>query len=122
MLKGTKKIIILIMKNSSILILIFILIVGLYLNTELVGKKLANIMQTNVIDIARNLNLNKDSVFDEIFNQSSEQQLLSEEIIFRTMRYMMEERDEYDPELVTFVRSLIVPPPPKSKKINFTVK
>jgi hypothetical protein len=47
---------------------------------------------------------------------------MPKEIIFKTMRFMMEERDEYDPELVAFVRSLIVPPPPKSKQINFKTK
>ena len=83
-------------------------------------------MQSNAKIIARNLYLNQDSALDEIFNdlfnQSSEQGLIPKETIFRTMRYMMEERDEYDPELVAFVRSLIVPPPPKSKPINFTIK
>jgi FkbM family methyltransferase len=58
-------------------------------------------------------------IFDRFFNQSSEQQLIPKEIIFKTMKYMMEERDEYDPELVAFVRSLIIRPH-KSKKLNLS--
>ena len=58
-------------------------------------------------------------IFDRFFNQSSEQQLIPKEIILKTMRFMMEERDEYDPELVAFVHSLIIRPP-KSKKLNLS--
>lgn len=63
-----------------------------------------------------------ETIFDHFFNHSSEQKLIPKEIIFKTMRYMMEERDEYDPELVDFVRSLIVGPPIKSKAINLSIK
>lgn len=60
-----------------------------------------------------------EEIFDKFFNQSSEQQLISKEIIFRTLKYMMEERDEYDPELVFFVRTMIVSPH-KSKTLNLS--
>lgn len=50
--------------------------------------------------------------FATLLKQASyEQALIPKPILMRTMRYMIEERGEYDEELVAFVASLIVPPP-----------
>ena len=93
---------------------------------ELNEIKISNTVEIRETNTSNNLDLNKDSnleeIFQDFFNQTSDQRLFSKATIFRTMRYMMEERNEYDPELVAFVRSLIAPPPPKSKKLNLHVK
>lgn len=48
---------------------------------------------------------------------SNEYSLKAKANLLRTLRYMSEEREEYDEELVAFVRSLIVSPPlPKLKR------
>jgi hypothetical protein len=62
------------------------------------------------------------SIFKGLFAESKEQQLVDRGVLMQTARYMIEERDEYDPELVAFVRSLIVRPPPPGTKMNLNIK
>lgn len=51
-------------------------------------------------------NVPKD-VFKDILQSSENQKLIDERILFKTMQYMIEERDVEDPELISFVRDLI---------------
>lgn len=51
-----------------------------------------------------------DAFIQSISNISDEQQLIDIDILTTTIQFMIEERTEDDPELVEFVRSLIVSP------------
>lgn len=54
---------------------------------------------------------NLDEILNSIWTVSDEQMLIERVTILQTLRFMVEERSETDPELVAFVRSLIIPPP-----------
>lgn len=63
------------------------------------------------------------ALFHDFFNQSSEQRLVDKNVLMQTIRFMIEETHELDPELVAFVRTLIVPPAQNNtKKLNLTLK
>jgi FkbM family methyltransferase len=62
-----------------------------------------------------------DSIFSKIFSASSEQKKIDKNIIIQTARFMLEERAEDDPELIAFVRSLIMKPP-TGKSLNLQNK
>lgn len=49
-------------------------------------------------------------VFGEMFNASHEQRLIDKYVLLKTMRFMVEERDEYDPEVIDLVQRLIIRP------------
>jgi FkbM family methyltransferase len=57
-----------------------------------------------------------DSLINDIYNSSAQQGLISKETLLTTLKYMIEEREAHDPELVNFVQTLIQPP--SKKKIN----
>jgi FkbM family methyltransferase len=59
-----------------------------------------------------------EAIFNGLFNQSAEQLLVDKHTLMKTMRFMVEERDELDPELIAFVRSLIVRPPLIKGQLN----
>ena len=59
-----------------------------------------------------------DEIFSRVFNQSNEQLLFPRNILIKTVQYMIEDRDEYDPELVAFVRSLILTPQTKRSQYS----
>ena len=63
-----------------------------------------------------------NEIFQDFLNQSSEQLLVDEVVLMRTILFMIEERNEYDPELIDFVRSLIVQPPVVKGQVNLTDK
>ena len=55
----------------------------------------------------------------EIVESSDEQRLSDESILIQTIKFMLQDTDEYDPKLIDFVRS-IIHYPAKRKKINFS--
>ena len=61
-----------------------------------------------------------DSFWKEILEISTEQKKLSPEILFKTFRFMLKETDQYDPQLINFVRSLIHEP--SKEKLNLEDK
>ena len=100
-------------------ILIIIIIIYNSLNNYLIRQELCEpdkSCSTNSTESELNL------IFESFFKQSEEQLLVNRLVLLKTMRYMMEERDELDPELVAFVRSLIVPPPAVKGKPNLEKK
>lgn len=62
-----------------------------------------------------------DSIFKTILECSNEQLLVDKSILLKTMSFMIEETDEYDPILIEFVRSLIHKPS-ADRKLNLTDK
>lgn len=59
---------------------------------------------------SRKINLEIERILSPIWAASEEQILIDPRIIIKTLRFMIEDKDETDPELIDFVRSLIVPP------------
>ncbi|CAF0756453.1 unnamed protein product [Brachionus calyciflorus] len=62
----------------------------------------------------------KKKLFSEIFNSSSEQNLIDPQTILQTASFMIQETDEFDPKLINFVRSLIHKP--SGKQLNLDNK
>lgn len=58
-------------------------------------------------------------ILNDIFNVSKEQSYVDRKVLLKTIKYMIQEREEDDEELVEFVRSLIVKPSP-DRKLNLT--
>ena len=58
-----------------------------------------------------------DDLWDEILNVSEDQLFIQKETLVKTIQFMIQEIDEEDPELITFVRSLITKPA-HNKKLN----
>ena len=69
-------------------------------------------------DISQTHQSSMDEIFSSIFNQSNEQLLIPRNTLIKTVKYMIEDRDEYDPELVAFVRSLILTPQTKRSQYS----
>lgn len=65
-----------------------------------------------------------EDILNGIWNVSDEQILMDPKIIMMTIKFMIEEREEDDPELIEFVRSLIVLPPlaNSDRKLNLKNK
>jgi hypothetical protein len=59
--------------------------------------------------------------FSSFFSASDEQKLVDTNILTRTIKFMIEEKDEYDPELLEFVASL-VHKPNRNDKLNLLEK
>jgi hypothetical protein len=58
-----------------------------------------------------------EKILAPILAASDDQLLIDPKVILTTIRFMLEERDEDDPELIEFVRSLIVRPDPEKKLV-----
>lgn len=58
--------------------------------------------------------------WDEIFLTSDRQSIISKDVLKKTLKFMMHEAEEDDPELLKFVSSLIVPP--STRPLNLAVK
>jgi hypothetical protein len=52
--------------------------------------------------------------FNEILHNSDQQELIDKKVLFKTIKFMLKETEDNDPELIKFVRSLVHQP---SKKI-----
>lgn len=65
-----------------------------------------------------------ENILSPLWSVSNEQLLIDPKIIIKTLKFMIEEKDETDPELVEFVRTLIKPPikPDSDKKLNLVSK
>jgi hypothetical protein len=55
-------------------------------------------------------NLSNDLFWNEIFEISAEQKLIDKLVLLKVFKFMIQETDENDPELIKFVRSIIKPP------------
>ena len=63
------------------------------------------------------------TLLNEIFTCSDEQLLIGKTILLKTISFMIKETDEYDPDLIEFVRSLIHSPLSSQKRqLNLTKK
>ena len=62
-----------------------------------------------------------DSIFKTIMESSNEQLLVDKSILLKTILFMIDKTDEYDPILIEFVRSLIHKPSANGK-LNLTDK
>lgn len=60
-------------------------------------------------------------IFDKFLDQNQDQSLIPKAILKQTLKYMIEERDEYDPELIAFVSSLIHRPE-QTRRLNLSRK
>lgn len=58
-----------------------------------------------------------EKILAPILAASDDQLLIDPKVILTTIRFMLEERDEDDPELIEFVRNLIVRPDPEKKLV-----
>jgi FkbM family methyltransferase len=91
---------------NFILIVIFILITLIFY----FKFKTANDIKLEIENVAN---------FDEdIEHISSEQELIDEKILFQTMKFMLKDTEEDDPELIAFVRSLIQLPSENELNLN----
>jgi len=61
-----------------------------------------------------------DSFWKEILEVSNQQKKLSPTILFRTLKFMLKETDQNDPQLIAFVKSLIHEP--SKEKLNLEDK
>lgn len=99
------------MKNKILLRLIFLLIIIIII-IQITNRKLkSNFPYSN----------SEDSIFNTIMECSNEQLLVDKSILLKTLSFMIEETDEYDPKLIEFVRSLIHKPSIE-RKLNLTNK
>lgn len=57
-----------------------------------------------------------DDLFTDVFNGANDQIQVDSKILIKTIQFMIEERDQYDEEVVEFVRRAIVAP--SSKPLN----
>jgi len=61
-----------------------------------------------------------DLLWHELFKLSEEQKLLDNEILYKTFDFIKKGTSEDDPELIKFVKSIIIPP--SSKELNLDQK
>ena len=105
-----------------------LLIVLLIIGSFIIFNYLSNLSETSS-KVLIHLNGNKynnrrqqelDNILSSLWSVSDEQLLIEPKTIIKTLKFMIEETDETDPELVEFVRSLIKPPvkPGSEKKLN----
>lgn len=101
----------------------------------LVNKKIFissdNGLKNDRIDINKKESLSVNSksksvdynlIFSDIFNVSEQQKLVNKEILLKTIQFMIQEVDEFDPKLVEFVRDLIEKPNKKPRNLKNTNK
>ena len=86
------------MKNKILLRLIFLLIIIIII-IQITNRKLKSKFPYSN---------SEDSIFNTIMECSNEQLLVDKSILLKTLSFMIEETDEYDPKLIEFVRSLIL--------------
>src|SRR5690349_17612456 len=80
--------------------------------------------QTRILeeDTDRNSQVSEETpdFWDEIFLTSERQSIISKDVLKKTLKFMVHEVEEDDPELLKFVSSLIVPP--STRPLNLAVK
>jgi FkbM family methyltransferase len=90
--------------SRSILIFIIILIFILFKSNNFNKKTIV------VLDESSN------NIWREILHASNEQELIDKQILFETIKFMLKETEEDDPELIRFVKSLIQRPASEDKR------
>ena len=70
-----------------------------------------------ILFLLNSLNRNNDihnetdlTIFDSIFESTENQRYINKQVLLRTMKFMIQETDQDDPELIEFVKSIIYPP------------
>jgi FkbM family methyltransferase len=76
------------------------------------GQAIKNNKETN--------DISSDLFWREIFEVSEEQKLIDKKTLFKSFKYMIQETNENDPELIEFVKSIIIPP--SNKPLNLDIK
>lgn len=102
--------------NRTLVLILVAVLLGAILFLQ---KK--NITMITVMEKITNDDSSTMDIFANVLRQSDEQRLIDKRVIMKTAQFMIEERDENDPELIEFVRSLIVMPD-RSKKLNLNNK
>jgi FkbM family methyltransferase len=97
--------------SRSILIFIMILIFILFKSSSFNKKTIVD-----VVDESSN------NIWSEILHVSNEQELIDKQILFETIKFMLKETEEDDPELIRFVRSKLIKSPEWHIKINLNNK
>ena len=95
--------------------LVFISVLGIYLKFK-VSFQLSNPSNIGLLSF-----VSKNEGLKEILESSDEQRLLDESILMQSIKFMLQDTDEYDPKLIDFVRS-IIHYPSKNKLINLNNK
>jgi FkbM family methyltransferase len=78
----------------------------------------------NKLELSNNKIVNDKfiSIWNEILHVSNEQELIDKQILFQTIKFMLKETEEDDPELIQFVRSSLIKPPGKNTMFNLNNK
>jgi hypothetical protein len=100
------------MKGNLFVLLVFNILVFLgvfYQSSNYYFQTSANYKNENWSD--------ESQILDEIFNCSKEQNLIDKSIMLKAISFMLQETDEFDPNLIEFVRSLIQKPS-KDRKLS----
>lgn len=90
-------------------------------------KQINNEIRSSILNEKQNINesklddLNLFSPLKELFVASEQQKLIDKQVLIKTLAFMIQETDEYDPKLIEFVKSLIKVKSPNSK-LNLTNK
>ena len=95
-------------------LMFLILFLIIFINYNSNSNKLSLDKRQNIIDVVGS----QDEYFlKEIFNASNDQLLIDKSILMKTISFMIQETDEFDPKLIEFVRSLIHVPS-KEEQLN----
>ena len=100
----------------SILTIISIINYTFYIKFDLHSSKVVTYLRPQNL-----INLNNNSIWDEILHVSNEQELIDKRILFQTIKFMLKETQEDDPELIQFVKASLIKPP-NDKKLNLNNK
>ena len=85
-------------------------------------EKAINYLESNKFNQSREIDAELKNILSSLWSVSDEQLLIDPKVIINTLKF--KDRDENDPELLEFIRSLIIPPvkPGSEKKLNLTQK
>lgn len=62
-----------------------------------------------------------EGIFSPLWSVSDEQRMMNPIVLIKTLKFMIDETDETDSELIDFVRSLIIPPPIYTSQTKLTL-
>ena len=81
-------------------------------------EKAITYLESNKFKQSREIDAELENILSPLWTVSDEQLLIDPKVIINTLKF--KDRDENDPELLEFVRSLIIPPvkPGSDKKLN----
>lgn len=108
-----------IMRKSLVILLIFLFAIFIFVIRQVPNKLTALSMSCQCVPTRADSEddgtrkVSKDellTLFSSLWNSSDEQALIDPVVILKTVKFMIEEKDEDDPELIDFVRGLIIPP------------